>query len=266
MSVILNSNVDTSGTPCKEVIFSIEVPIILHSPNGNYEVWQVRHSRRNAERKKVNAVLGKYEPPTLLAQSTLRVRITRISSRTMDGDNLQFAAKTLRDAIASWVGLDDADKRIRWSYNQEVVRERISVLKDGKLTRPFRSWVRVDFVFLEVDTQPEATLPEPEDWPYPGEPRILYEHPISWETAPGVDLLAVHRMRGRKGVKPAVLHVAAKEFGELKYIHICTHFVRLGKKYRSRGAMVMESELPAVVAALQEHLRKMTDRGGGEKK
>ena len=35
-----------------------------------------------------------------------------------DHDNLVGGCKHLRDAIAAWLGLDDADDCIRWEYHQ----------------------------------------------------------------------------------------------------------------------------------------------------
>jgi hypothetical protein len=39
-------------------------------------------------------------------------------TRTCDDDNLQFGCKWLRDAIATSLGIDDGDKRLRWQYQQ----------------------------------------------------------------------------------------------------------------------------------------------------
>jgi hypothetical protein len=48
-----------------------------------------------------------------------RVIITRIAPRELDGDNLQGAAKGLRDGIADRLGVDDRDPRVSWLYAQE---------------------------------------------------------------------------------------------------------------------------------------------------
>jgi hypothetical protein len=48
-----------------------------------------------------------------------RVRLIRVGSRRLDSDNLQSAFKAIRDAVASWLGVDDGDyARVRWSYSQ----------------------------------------------------------------------------------------------------------------------------------------------------
>lgn len=56
------------------------------------------------------------------------VIIISMRHRLLDGDNLQTGAKYLRDAIAELIGLDDADKFIRWEYHQLV-----SVDKEGTI-------------------------------------------------------------------------------------------------------------------------------------
>jgi hypothetical protein len=47
-----------------------------------------------------------------------RVTITRISPRSLDGDNLQRSAKATRDGIADALGIDDGDARLEWRYAQ----------------------------------------------------------------------------------------------------------------------------------------------------
>ncbi len=46
--------------------------------------------------------------------------ITRVGRRRMDSDNLAISAKHVRDGIADALGIDDADPRISWSYQQEI--------------------------------------------------------------------------------------------------------------------------------------------------
>lgn len=55
----------------------------------------------------------------------IRVTLIRFGSKTLDGDNLRGGGfKALRDAIARWLGLDDADDVIDWEYAQCVTRGR----------------------------------------------------------------------------------------------------------------------------------------------
>jgi len=36
------------------------------------------------------------------------------------GDNLRGALKAVRDQVATWLGVDDADPRVTWEYGQAV--------------------------------------------------------------------------------------------------------------------------------------------------
>ena len=53
-----------------------------------------------------------------------RVTITSIRVGRLDDDNLRGGAKPLRDAIASFLRLDDREDQIVWDYAQEVNREK----------------------------------------------------------------------------------------------------------------------------------------------
>ena len=48
--------------------------------------------------------------------------LIRVGKRFIDSDNFAGGAKALRDAIASSLGVDDADKRIEWEYEQVRTR------------------------------------------------------------------------------------------------------------------------------------------------
>lgn len=48
----------------------------------------------------------------------IRVALTRIGGRTMDYANVVAAMKYVQDTAAAWLGVDDADNRIQWIYDQ----------------------------------------------------------------------------------------------------------------------------------------------------
>jgi hypothetical protein len=50
----------------------------------------------------------------------VRVTLTRVSGGRLDDDNLRPALKAVRDVVAAWLGLDDADPRVRWVYRQRA--------------------------------------------------------------------------------------------------------------------------------------------------
>ena len=59
------------------------------------------------------AGLTNHRPPLPIV-----VTWVRTGGRPLDDDNLSRAFKSLRDRLAEWVGVDDADPRVRWVYAQ----------------------------------------------------------------------------------------------------------------------------------------------------
>ena len=51
-----------------------------------------------------------------------RVTLVTYRKRLQDSDNAIASLKPLRDEIARWLGLDDADKFIAWEYGQHLTR------------------------------------------------------------------------------------------------------------------------------------------------
>ncbi len=54
----------------------------------------------------------------------ISVLIVRHGSKRLDSDNLAFAHKFLRDAIAERLSIDDGDPRITWTYEQIISKTR----------------------------------------------------------------------------------------------------------------------------------------------
>lgn len=79
------------------------------------EHWAVRMKRVERERKTTRLLLNRHEPPKL----PIIVTMIRLSNGVLDDDNMQGACKAVRDGVADWLGIDDADKRITWRYVQE---------------------------------------------------------------------------------------------------------------------------------------------------
>lgn len=105
-----------------------EVPIkAVNSLNA-----RLHHHARAREAKKDKArtaiafmVAGGH----LAVRPLLRVTLTRVGPRALDGDNLQSALKAVRDAVAHKLGVDDGGPLVTWEYAQErgeyAVRVRI---------------------------------------------------------------------------------------------------------------------------------------------
>ncbi|MGQ2994263.1 hypothetical protein [Variovorax sp.] len=74
-----------------------------------------RARRVKNEKSAVGWTLRTQRPP----QGPVRVTLTRCMwGKGLDGDNLQGSLKAPRDAVAEWLGRDDADKSIDWVYAQ----------------------------------------------------------------------------------------------------------------------------------------------------
>lgn len=101
---------------------TIDWPMVLPNPNNLREHWAVRAKRVKAQRLATGLMLrcagvaDKLRP--LKAGEVLAVRLTRISTRMLDDDNLQAAFKAVRDEVAAYFHVDDADPRIRFEYAQ----------------------------------------------------------------------------------------------------------------------------------------------------
>lgn len=108
----------------------VYLPLRLVSVANLREHWAKRSARanvhRNATRMCLTARLAPYRE-ALRAIATTRpvvtVRLTRIGKRRLDGDNLQSAGKACRDGIADALGVDDADPRVTWVYEQSLAKE-----------------------------------------------------------------------------------------------------------------------------------------------
>jgi hypothetical protein len=87
------------------------------------ERWS-KIKRANAAREATTEALALAlgEGQSLPTQGPWFVRITRISSGTLDDDNLRRAMKHVRDTIAAALGVDDGSPRVAWDYRQEKER------------------------------------------------------------------------------------------------------------------------------------------------
>jgi len=94
---------------------TLTLPIRLKSSLNQREHWAKKAKRVKAERDATAWVLGSRPRPAL----PCTVLLTRIAPRTLDDDNLRGAFKAVRDEVARWLGVDDADPRVRWEYAQE---------------------------------------------------------------------------------------------------------------------------------------------------
>jgi hypothetical protein len=88
------------------------LPIKTVSLTNAREHWRTTHKRSKYQREAVAMLLPKGVPVPCT------VRLTRISPGICDSDNLPTCTKSIRDQIALLSGVDDADPRIVWEYDQ----------------------------------------------------------------------------------------------------------------------------------------------------
>ena len=102
-------------------MISFELPIHIVSEANKREHWAVKAKRVKEQRGLVAAKVKSEGGDTLESHPWLRVILTRIAPRMLDGDNLQGAMKAMRDGIADviCVNKNDRDTRITWGYRQE---------------------------------------------------------------------------------------------------------------------------------------------------
>lgn len=76
----------------------------------------VRHRMNQGEQDAVGWMLKGVQRP----QVPCTVKLTRLApSEGLDDDNLAGSLKNVRDAVAKWIGVDDGDERVRYTYAQE---------------------------------------------------------------------------------------------------------------------------------------------------
>ena len=100
----------------------LSVPVRVMSEANERVHWAVRRRRFNKQAEAVedawdSSPLVRMPPGTAHTCLPVTVVLTHVG-RQMDTDNLEGAFKGVRDKLAEILGLDDADGRISWHYNQ----------------------------------------------------------------------------------------------------------------------------------------------------
>lgn len=94
--------------------FSFTVPVKAASASNLREHHMARHRRTSAQKDATRR-----RCPEWVGGALLVVTLTRVAPRRLDDDNLRGALKSVRDAVASWLRVDDATPLVRWEYAQE---------------------------------------------------------------------------------------------------------------------------------------------------
>ena len=104
------------STPVAGVVV-VEVPglrLVSEANRASHEHWRKRSSRAAAQHARMAVALAGVRRPAL----PLRVCVTSFGPGTKDDDNAGGSAKYVRDAIARWLRVDDADPRVLWRVVQ----------------------------------------------------------------------------------------------------------------------------------------------------
>lgn len=118
-------------------MITFTIPLRTVSGMNAREHWRARMRRVRAEHTTTvyyaGLALVKVKMPCV-------VTLTRVSSGTLDTDNLASALKGVRDAVAKLIGVDDGDvSRVQYRYAQEKGKRgsysvRVDVHEGARLT------------------------------------------------------------------------------------------------------------------------------------
>lgn len=114
---------------------TVEIPIKLPSASNLREHWGTKarrvKSQRAATRLALVSAYNKLGAREFLIDLPVVVTLTRVyggrGSRAFDDDNLRGAFKAVRDAVAEFWHMDDADPRIEWRYVQAKGRAAVRI-------------------------------------------------------------------------------------------------------------------------------------------
>ena len=110
------------GAPCAPSVLARGLVVALTlkglrlvSAANSREHWTSRADRSRDTRGVVAEALREHPAPP----GPWVVAITRSGPQALDTDNLAGSAKALRDAVATWLGVDDGPSApVRWEYGQ----------------------------------------------------------------------------------------------------------------------------------------------------
>lgn len=116
----------------KQTFLTGFIPLKVISAANTREHWAIKHKRDKLQKGTVLAYLNTYKG---LINLPCKIRLIRISPRKLDGDNLQYAFKGIRDAVCSFIipglapGRADDDDRLQIEYEQISDGSKVSGFK-----------------------------------------------------------------------------------------------------------------------------------------
>jgi hypothetical protein len=94
----------------------VQIPLRTGRGLNSREHHFARARRVKAEER--NAVAWILNGKTRPALPVVVTMTRSAPSKGLDGDNLAGSLKAVRDQVAQWLGVDDADQRVTWKYGQ----------------------------------------------------------------------------------------------------------------------------------------------------
>ena len=98
---------------------TVMLPVRAPSTPNLREHWAGRAGRAKEQRGVARMMVGSRFHTRDGLSFPMVVTLTRLSPRTLDGDNLQGALKAVRDGVADALGVDDRASCVTWRYAQE---------------------------------------------------------------------------------------------------------------------------------------------------
>jgi hypothetical protein len=98
---------------------AVEAPVVVQSEANLKQHHMAQYRRFVRQKQELAAYLALLGVPRPVLPLPCRVTFTRLGGAALDDDNLRGAFKGVRDYVAKeLLGLDDADPRIEWKYDQ----------------------------------------------------------------------------------------------------------------------------------------------------
>lgn len=96
----------------------LSVPLRTGTGLNDRGHWRTRAKKVKLERAAIGWSLATLTKPAAFPVTVLLRRVSP-SYIPIDDDNLPGALKACRDAVATWIGVDDGDRtRVRYAYDQ----------------------------------------------------------------------------------------------------------------------------------------------------
>lgn len=119
---------------------TVEIPMTLPSASNLREHWAAKARRVKAQRVHAWSVLNAAKVASVVGRHGygdwerdghhLAITLTRVAPRKLDDDNLRGAFKAVRDEVAAYFGVDDADPRLEWRYEQAKGKAAVRIAFD----------------------------------------------------------------------------------------------------------------------------------------